>query len=178
MNYFLIDYENIRCQEIQGYQEVNGSLMRILPVCLYLYNRQKVICTSEDESIYIIHNVSALTHAHLRSQMACGFYYFMVKAVLSKEEKLISRLQKGIDEAYNYYRQIVIDSIEFKILFPAPFDSFRQCIPGTTGPEDELVAISFPFLEIGDQGFVWLAEFRPVAVAERSIKIHSDGLEV
>ena len=83
----------------------NGSLMRILPVCLYLYNRQKVICTSEDESIYIIHNVSALTHAHLRSQMACGFYYFMVKAVLSKEGKLISRLQKGIDEAYNYYRQ-------------------------------------------------------------------------
>lgn len=54
----------------------NGSLMRILPVCLYLYNRQKVICASEDESIYIIHNVSALTHAHLRSQMACGFYYF------------------------------------------------------------------------------------------------------
>ncbi len=83
----------------------NGSLMRILPVCLHLYNRQKVICTSENESIYTIHNVSALTHAHFRSQMACGFYYFMVKAVLGQEGKLISRLQSGIDDAYSYYRQ-------------------------------------------------------------------------
>ena len=83
----------------------NGSLMRILPVCLYLYNRQKTVCTSEDESIYIIHNASAFTHAHLRSQMACGFYYFMVKAVLEKENAFICRLQSGIDEANRYYRQ-------------------------------------------------------------------------
>ncbi len=87
------------------YDNGNGSLMRILPVCLYLYNRQKMVCTSEDESIYIIHNVSSLTHAHLRSQMACGFYYFMVKAVLEKEGILHERLQKGIDEANRYYRQ-------------------------------------------------------------------------
>lgn len=68
----------------------NGSLMRILPVCLYLYNRQKMICTSENESIYLIHNVSALTHAHLRSQIACGIYYFMVKSVLSREGDLLA----------------------------------------------------------------------------------------
>lgn len=83
----------------------NGSLMRILPVCLYLYNKQKTVCTSEDESIYVIHNVSALTHAHLRSQMACGIYYFMVKAVTEKEGSLIERLQYGIDAAYRYYRR-------------------------------------------------------------------------
>lgn len=83
----------------------NGSLMRILPVCLYLYNRQKTICTSEDESIYVIHNVSALTHAHLRSQMACGMYYFMVKAVIEKEGDLQTRLQSGMDNAYQYYRR-------------------------------------------------------------------------
>ena len=83
----------------------NGALMRILPVCLYLYNRQKTVCTSEDESIYIIHNASSLTHAHLRSQMACGFYYFMIKAVLEKEGILHERLQKGIDDANRYYRQ-------------------------------------------------------------------------
>ena len=50
---------------------------------------------------------------------------------------------------YNLW-QIVVDSIKFKILFPAPFNGFRQCITGTTGPEDEFVAIPFPFLEIGD----------------------------
>ena len=32
----------------------NGSLMRILPVCLYLYHRQKMVCTSEDEVIWRI----------------------------------------------------------------------------------------------------------------------------
>ncbi|MGN0413058.1 MAG: ADP-ribosylglycohydrolase family protein [Lachnospiraceae bacterium] len=83
----------------------NGSLMRILPVCLYLFERQKTICTSEDESIYMIHNVSALTHGHLRSQMACGMYYFMVKAILEKEGALTERLQEGLDKSFEYYRK-------------------------------------------------------------------------
>ena len=83
----------------------NGSLMRILPVCLYLFERQKKVCTSENESIYIIHAVSALTHAHVRSQMACGIYYFLVKAILEEEGSLENRLQKGMDRAYQYYRQ-------------------------------------------------------------------------
>lgn len=83
----------------------NGSLMRILPVCLYLFKRQKKVCTSENESIYMIHAVSALTHAHVRSQMACGIYYFLVKAILEEEGSLENRLQKGMDRAYQYYRQ-------------------------------------------------------------------------
>lgn len=83
----------------------NGSLMRILPVCLYLFKRQKKVCTSENESIYMIHAVSALTHAHVRSQIACGIYYFLVKAILEEEGSLEKRLQKGMDRAYQYYRQ-------------------------------------------------------------------------
>lgn len=83
----------------------NGSLMRILPVCLYLFERQKKVCTSENESIYMIHAVSALTHAHVRSQIACGIYYFLVKAILEEEGSLENRLQKGMDRAYQYYRQ-------------------------------------------------------------------------
>lgn len=83
----------------------NGSLMRILPVCLYLFERQKKVCTSENESIYMIHAVSALTHAHVRSQMACGIYYFLVKAILEQEGRLENRLQEGMDRAYQYYRQ-------------------------------------------------------------------------
>ena len=79
--------------------------MRILPVCLYLFKRQKKVCTSENESIYMIHAVSALTHAHVRSQMACGIYYFLVKAILEEEGSLENRLQKGMDRAYQYYRQ-------------------------------------------------------------------------
>ena len=83
----------------------NGSLMRILPVCLYLCNRQKTTGTSEAESIDAIHSASALTHAHLRSQIACGIYYFMVKAVIEKEGDLQTRLQIGMDNACKYYRR-------------------------------------------------------------------------
>lgn len=92
----------------------NGSLMRILPVCLYLYNRQKMMCTPEDENISLIHNVSSLTHAHFRSQIACGIYYFMIKSVLGETGDLRSRLQLGIDEACRYYRRDMERNIEMK----------------------------------------------------------------
>ena len=92
----------------------NGSLMRILPVCLYLFERQKKVCTSENESIYMIHAVSALTHAHVRSQMACGIYYFLVKAILEEEGSLENRLQEGMDRAYQYYRQDLSNNRELE----------------------------------------------------------------
>ena len=81
----------------------NGSLMRILPVCLYIFEQQRDMKLSDDESIDIIHNCSALTHAHLRSKIACGIYYFLVKAILDKDGELIERLQQGVDNAFKYY---------------------------------------------------------------------------
>ena len=83
----------------------NGSLMRILPVCLYIFEQQKDMKLSDDEAIDIIHNCSALTHAHLRSKIACGIYYFLVKAILDKDGELIERLQQGVDNAFKYYRE-------------------------------------------------------------------------
>lgn len=81
----------------------NGSLMRILPVCLYIFEQQRDMKLSDDELIDIIHNCSALTHAHLRSKIACGIYYFLVKAILDKDGELIERLQQGVDNAFKYY---------------------------------------------------------------------------
>ncbi|MDL2300964.1 ADP-ribosylglycohydrolase family protein [Lachnospiraceae bacterium OttesenSCG-928-D06] len=83
----------------------NGSLMRILPICLYLFERQKTICTSENEAIYVIHNVSALTHAHIRSQIGCGLYFFLVKAIIENSGSMIECLQMGMDKGFSYYRQ-------------------------------------------------------------------------
>lgn len=53
----------------------NGSLMRIMPVCLYFYEKQKIDNLDDAEVIEKIHAVSALTHAHQRSKIACGLYY-------------------------------------------------------------------------------------------------------
>lgn len=83
----------------------NGSLMRIMPVCLYAYEKVKDGQMEKEQAVELVHEVSALTHAHLRSKMACGIYYFMVKNVLDKEGSLIVRLQAGIDEAVSYYHK-------------------------------------------------------------------------
>ena len=46
----------------------NGSLMRILPLIFYVEKMDK------EEQFEITHQVSRITHGHIRSQMACGIY--------------------------------------------------------------------------------------------------------
>ncbi|MEI7832697.1 MAG: ADP-ribosylglycohydrolase family protein [bacterium] len=58
----------------------NGSLMRILPVAL-CYADAPV-----EEMLGIAHRVSSLTHRHPRSQLACGLYCLMAKALLEGKE--------------------------------------------------------------------------------------------
>lgn len=96
------------CGSTGEYANGNGALMRIMPVCLYYYDRQKKVCTTEDEAIHGIHVISGLTHNHLRSQMCCGIYYFMVKSIINgicKEEKLnlLELLQRGINDGLKFY---------------------------------------------------------------------------
>ncbi len=54
----------------------NGSLMRILPM-VYFANH-----LSFSELLERVHQVSAITHAHPRSQMACGMYISIAKELL------------------------------------------------------------------------------------------------
>lgn len=104
----------------------NGALMRILPVCLYYYDKQKKVCTSEDEAIEAIHIISGLTHNHLRSKMCCGVYYFCVKSILEgmesfrsglcKRPELLYLLQKGMDEGMKYYGRDIRNLTELAYL--------------------------------------------------------------
>lgn len=82
----------------------NGSLMRIMPACLYVYEQQHSAGMSDADAISVIHDVSALTHAHLRSKIACGLYYFLVRAILDEPGDLTSRVKKGIKDGFEYYR--------------------------------------------------------------------------
>lgn len=81
----------------------NGSLMRIMPICLYLYQKQEREGIPEETVIQRIHEVSALTHGHLRSKIACGLYYFLVRSILKNNGTLQERLQKGADDGFGYY---------------------------------------------------------------------------
>ena len=94
------------CGKTGEYANGNGALMRIMPVCLFAYEKQKSGEITEEEGLTWIHEVSALTHNHLRSQIACGIYYYMIKAILEQGGSLTERLQAGVDEAVEYYEKI------------------------------------------------------------------------
>lgn len=108
------------------YANGNGALMRILPVCLYnILNK-----VDTDTAIKSIHDVTALTHNHLRSKICSGFYYFIAKEIIesvcggddntqnnitvesdsdlnniTSDKSLNELVQSGIDAAYAYYKE-------------------------------------------------------------------------
>ena len=58
----------------------------------------------EDEAFEIIHNVSALTHAHKRSQIACGIYLSVASMLIGNMDLRIA-VDLGIYKAVEYYKQ-------------------------------------------------------------------------
>ena len=90
----------------------NGALMRIMPVCLYGYEKVQKKEWDEAKVLECVHQVSALTHNHLRSKMACGIYYFMVKNIIEGSGSLLERLQDGIDDAMRFYHEDVLNFVE------------------------------------------------------------------
>ncbi len=83
----------------------NGSLMRILPAVLYCYDR----ALPDDAAIDIIHKVGSLTHAHIRSNIACGLYYFMAVSILDGSGTLADRLKAGLDRGFDFYEKHLSD---------------------------------------------------------------------
>lgn len=72
------DYEALEYLHFDAKENTNGngSLMRTLP--LYFYLKDKGI----EENFKIIWQVSALTHPHIRSALACLFYLIMLDELL------------------------------------------------------------------------------------------------
>ena len=79
------------CGSKTEYSNGNGSLMRILPVCL----------VADDPKV--VEDASAITHAHRRSQVGCGLYYFLVKEILENKGDLVKRLSDGIQKGFKHY---------------------------------------------------------------------------
>ena len=121
-----------KCGVTGEYANGNGALMRIMPMCIYGCLHAKWSSKSDKREVERIHDVSGLTHNHLRSKIACGIYYFMVKAILEERigdedcdeegfrngsmnvaenstgnRDLLSILQAGMDEARSFYMKDV-----------------------------------------------------------------------
>ena len=80
----------------------NGSLMRIAPMVPYLY--AKYGSRLPDEALEEVHDVSSLTHAHPRSQMACGIYVLIAVRLLDGMG-LEDAIKDGLAEAHDRYRE-------------------------------------------------------------------------
>jgi ADP-ribosylglycohydrolase len=68
----------------------NGSLMRTLPVALYFSKQRRRMLNAA-------HEVSALTHAHPRSQMCCGIYCLVASYLLEGAQK-----REAVEAAVRY----------------------------------------------------------------------------
>lgn len=111
------------CGATGEYANGNGALMRILPTCLYYYDRFEKTGILDDEAIEGIHIVSGLTHNHLRSKMCCGFYYFCIKSILNgikqspQSKPLIKDLvREGIEATINFYSKDISNLSEMEHL--------------------------------------------------------------
>ena len=87
----------------------NGSLMRIMPACLYCSVMESSGMYSDRDAIDVIHSVGGLTHAHIRSNIACGLYFFMAKYILFREGSLQERIQEGLTQGFAFYESYLAD---------------------------------------------------------------------
>ncbi|MEA5582096.1 ADP-ribosylglycohydrolase family protein [Nodularia harveyana UHCC-0300] len=90
----------------------NGSLMRILPMA---YCHRNV---TFPELIARVHDVSAITHAHVRSQMACGIYISIAVALLEGANLETAYLQ-GLEKIQSVYteREYILEKRHFRRIF-------------------------------------------------------------
>ncbi|MBD2245111.1 ADP-ribosylglycohydrolase family protein [Nostoc sp. FACHB-888] len=90
----------------------NGSLMRILPMA-YCHRNLTL-----SELLARVHDVSAITHAHARSQMACGIYISIAVVLLEGADLQTAYLQalQDIQTIYSV-REFLLEKPHFGRIF-------------------------------------------------------------
>lgn len=104
--------------DFEAHSNGNGSLMRILPLLVYI--KDKAIA----ERYELVKQVSSITHGHVRSAIACFYYLEFALGILDGEEKfdVYQRLQNDISgflqtiniiqEERNLFNRLLIDRID------------------------------------------------------------------
>ena len=99
----------------------NGSLMRIYPAALYWYYPKPKDSLREVLDKFVF-ELSSLTHAHLRSQLGCGIYTYVLLHLLKKRTK--RSVLDGLYDAQLHFSKVSEYSAElehYKRLFDADF---------------------------------------------------------
>lgn len=110
----------LECGGKQEFDNGNGSLMRILPMALYLRAKMGPGFSADPRAYEIIHRASSLTHAHPISLICCGIYCAAADAMMEGGD--IPALHDAIERAKAVYRASPL----------APWlDKFQQTDVGT-----------------------------------------------
>ena len=97
--YKITNLPAIQCGSANENDNGNGSLMRILPVILYLRN----LDIKEDEKVNIINTVSSLTHANEISKLGCYIYNVFISNILDGKTKEEAYLETRKYDYSKYY---------------------------------------------------------------------------
>ena len=138
-NYARQHRKPLRCGLKDAHSNGNGSLMRILPFILYA-----------PEDLGFIEEASDLTHAHRRSEMACGVYALLLEEILEQgRDGIPAALKKaeavyGDEDEWTYYAPLltietrsrgsirsggyVVDTLEAALWCLLTTESYRGCV--------------------------------------------------
>lgn len=114
------------CGGTSEYDNGNGSLMRILPLLFYIKNFKI------EQRFDIIKEVSSITHAHIRSVLACFIYIEFLLEITNGT---------GKDEAYKKMQLSVINFLDYNpVCSQNEMDQFERILKNNIAgyPEDEI----------------------------------------
>lgn len=108
----------------------NGSLMRIMPVSLYVGLDEAFWEEAYfEDAVDDVQGASCLTHAHPRSQMACMIYTSIChELIYRREAAVLPVLQYAVDRTLEYYSKVWEDQYWFNEDFEKEInaDNFRR----------------------------------------------------
>lgn len=93
----------LSCGGSSEYDNGNGSLMRILPLVFYTMG------LTNKEKVKLIEEVSMLTHAHIRSKIACVFYVQYGCELLKGYDK-----EKAYRQTISFIEEVYAKELELK----------------------------------------------------------------
>lgn len=90
---FLEGEDPVKCGGTATHNNGNGSLMRILPLAFI-----------PDIDYESIENVSALTHGHARSKIACVLYIEIAKSMIENDLPVREHVKNACDKIIDHYK--------------------------------------------------------------------------
>lgn len=100
--YLLEKLPALQCGQKSEWDNGNGSLMRILPLALYC-EMSLIRNFPLSAKIKYIEKCSAITHAHKRSMIGCGIFYFVVSELIKDKSK--ASILRGLERAQSFYSE-------------------------------------------------------------------------